>query len=368
MTKGKIITIEGSDGSGKQTQKELLIKIFKEEGYKIRTLSFPDYSSFFGKTVEEYLDGKFGKLNQIHPKLSSLPFSLDRLQYKDQILNWLNNGGNWLFDRYMESNWGHQASILKGKEREGLIKWLLETETNHLGLPKSDLVIYLDLPIGWSQEAIYKQGRKKDIQESSLSHQLEVQETYRYLSSTRQDWVAVDCLRTNYENLPREKQRFSIREVSEKLREIIYPLLTKSKTKFYFCFSVAGDRKNLNSAKQIVGILENHGEVLSKHIVRDDVFEFENKNIEDGVNVYNRDMNWVEEGDYTIVEGSGNSFGVGREIERSTFREKPVLFLYNPNLVNRVSYMILHDKRITVKPYTNNGQLDGIIQEFLSKN
>ncbi len=368
MSKGKIITIEGSDGSGKKTQKDLLVEVLNDEGYKIRTLSFPDYSSFFGKTVREYLDGKFGKLNEIHPKLSALPYSLDRFQYKDQILNWLNKGGNWIFDRYMESNWAHQASRLDGDDRNDLIDWLRETETSYLGLPQSDLVIYLDLPIEWSQEAMKKQNRKEDIHESNLDYQLKVHETYRHMASVRSNWVLVNCLRDNHQNLTKENQRFIIEELNEKLLGLIYPHLTKSKLNFYFATTVMGDRSNLDNAKEIVRILKNYGVVLSEHLIRDDLFEFERKNIENGVNIYERDINWVNQSDYVIVEGSGSSFGIGREVERAVTIGTPVLFLYRKYFEDKISRMALHDKRLKIVSYAEKNQLENIIQEFLSKN
>jgi len=363
--KGKIITIEGSDGSGKETQKFLLLDKLDKD-YKIKTRSFPDYPSFFGKTVDQYLNGEFGSLNDIHPKLSSLPYSLDRLQHKNEIIHWLKTGGNWIFDRYMESNWAHQASRLEGKGRNELIDWLEEAETKHLGLPSSDLIIYLDLPIEFNQRAIEKQGRKKDIHESNLDYQLKVYEAYKNLTSTKDNWHLVDCLKPNYEELPEEEQRLTKKEVHEKLLEIILPNIEKSELNFYFATSMTRTNADSEINKHIVNLLERKGNVLSKHIVREDVHEYEAKQIKDGVNIYDRDMGYVENSNYMVIEASGGSFGVGREIERATMVEIPILALYEQGL--DMSRMLSHDPRVTMESYKQKEELEGIINKFIQNN
>lgn len=364
--KGRIITIEGSDGAGKETQKNLLVKNLKSQGYKVKTLSFPDYSTFFGAVTKEYLNGNFGQLADIHPKLSSLPYSLDRSQYKELILTWLRNGGNWIFDRYMESNWGHQASRLNGNDRINLIKWLEEAETTHLGLPPSDLVAYLDLPVEWSQKAMEKEARKKDLHESNLEYQLRVQETYRSIASIRDNWSIIDCLKANYRELPREQQRLTIEEVNERLMQIVLPILDKSPINFYFATSIVGLKGDSDINKYIVEFLKTKGHVFTEHIVRDDIFEFEKKQIKKGVNIYNRDMNWLENSGYMIVEASGSSFGVGREIERAVLIGLPVLVLHKHGL--RMSRMLTHDSHLTIQSYQTKDDMERIIEKFLHDN
>ena len=214
--KGKLIVIEGSDGSGKKTQAEMLFERAKKEGYKVELLSFPQYDKFFGKEIKAYLNGEFGNLNQVHPKFASLLYALDRHSIKNEIIAKLNRGCNIITNRYMESNIGHQASKFSGEERDKFIEWLYQLEVKHLGLPESDLVLYLDLPAEFAQKAMEKEGRKKDIHESDFEYLLKVELTYLHTASKNPKWVIVPCVTGGRY----EKRRFSIPELHEKIWEI----------------------------------------------------------------------------------------------------------------------------------------------------
>lgn len=200
--RGSIITITGSDGSGKATQTKILVERALKEGYRIKTLSFPQYGKFWGKTIRAYLSGYFGSLEEVDPHDASMLFALDRLSARKQIIDWLEAGCNIIFDRYIESNYGHQAGKYKGKEREEMIQWLHDLEIIKHKMPESDLVIYLDLPVEWTLKAIDGRNRKKgiekkDIHEENMQHLLDTQETYREIAEKNNNWIIIPCLKDN---------------------------------------------------------------------------------------------------------------------------------------------------------------------------
>lgn len=220
---GKIIVIEGSDGSGKKTQTKLLMERLKAAGYKVVTMSFPQYDKPTGQKVRDYLDGKLGSLDKVDPKVACKLYADDRLAAKDQINKWLESGINIVFDRWMESNMAHQAAKFKENEREDIIDWIRNLEINQYKLLKSDLVIYLDLPVEYNQKAMEKEGRIKDIHESNVPYLLKVEDTYRWLASKNENWKIIDCLKDS----PSGKIRKSIEEINDEIWNIIKPILTK---------------------------------------------------------------------------------------------------------------------------------------------
>ncbi|MBU2589210.1 MAG: hypothetical protein KKA65_05320 [Nanoarchaeota archaeon] len=224
--KGSIITITGSDGSGKETQTKLVVNKALAEGYAIKTLSFPQYEEFWGKRVKEYLSGQYGTLKEIDPKHASQLFALDRFDAKPKIENWLNNGYNIIFDRYLESNFAHQGAKLKGEKRIEMINWLYDFEIKKLGLPESNLIVYLDLPVEFGLKAIEERNKekkeqgKKDLHEENINHLIATQETYNYLIENNENWKKINCLNENNERLSRE-------ELSEVIWTIVKPYLQK---------------------------------------------------------------------------------------------------------------------------------------------
>jgi len=208
--RGSIITIEGSDGSGKKTQATLLYKRAKKEGYRVKLISFPNYRSFWGKLIAKYLKGEFGKIEEIDPRDSSMLYALDRFSSKGKIMKILNSGTNIIFDRYIESNCGHQGAKYRGKKREELIKWIYDIELKKFGMPKSDIVIYLDLPPKYAIEAMKKRKRKylkkgeKDIHESDIEHLKEAYKTYSMLAKRMRNWKIVKCVDENGKRISRK--------------------------------------------------------------------------------------------------------------------------------------------------------------------
>src|SRR5271163_4764483 len=109
-TPGKLIAIEGIDGSGKRTQVELLAHALTERGYTVHQIAFPKYESTFGKLVGQFLDGRLGPLEHVDPRFTALLYAGDRLEAKPELEAALQQGQIVLADRYVASNLAHQGA------------------------------------------------------------------------------------------------------------------------------------------------------------------------------------------------------------------------------------------------------------------
>lgn len=198
--KGKIIVIEGSDGSGKATQTKLLIENLKMRKVKVKQIEFPRYyTSFHGDIVARFHRGEFGAINSVSPYLISLAYALDRLSLRDQLNDWLKKGYTVIANRYVPSSLAHQAAKLPENEREKFVEWLDELEYRVHKMPREDLVIYLYVPWQVGQKLAdqtkkeYLNG-KKDIAEVDSHHLLETEKMYHWLLTHKKNWVKIDCV------------------------------------------------------------------------------------------------------------------------------------------------------------------------------
>ncbi len=197
---GKIIVFEGIDGSGKGTQSKKLYSYLKELNYKVILLEFPFYSeTFFGKEVGNYLNGDFGGLNDMHPKLSAMLYAGDRFEKKDTILKKLASGYIIICDRYVPSNIAHQtAKYQDKKEQKKLKKWIEELEYKVYGLPKPDIIFFMNMNPNISDNLVLKKDtrdytdKKKDLHESDNSYLLNVYDTFKNMSANKK-WVNIKC-------------------------------------------------------------------------------------------------------------------------------------------------------------------------------
>jgi dTMP kinase len=196
--RGKLIAIEGIDGSGKRTQLDLLAHEFDARGLATARISFPRYESFFGKLVGQFLNGDFGSVNQVDPHLSALLYAGDRLEAKGEIESALAAGKIVLADRYIGSNLAHQSERVPRERRDDYIAWLKHLEYGLYGLPVEDLVIYLRMPaveahrlVGLKAARAYTTLRR-DILEADISHLEQTALIYDQLA-TEWNWVRIDC-------------------------------------------------------------------------------------------------------------------------------------------------------------------------------
>lgn len=173
---GKLIVIEGLDGSGKSTQLELLPQNLKAKGIDCKTVSFPDYDNPSSTLVKMYLAGEFGKKpNDVNAFAASTFYCVDR--YASFKANWgkfYSDGGTVIAGRYTTSNAVHQCSKLPEDQWEDFLSWLYDFEYNKVGIPKPDKVIFLDMPVEVSQKLLSKRYNgdetKKDIHESDTEY------------------------------------------------------------------------------------------------------------------------------------------------------------------------------------------------------
>ncbi len=200
--KGKIIVVEGTDCSGKETQTSLLVQRLRREGRKIERLSFPDYDTPTGKIVggpylgKSYIcEGFFpeGAAN-VDPKVAALYYAADRRYNRQRILDLLEQGIDVILDRYVESNMGHQGGKIFDKdERLKLYKSLEDLEYGFLELPRPDLTIFLYMP--YKKVAELKKGRseKADQHEQSLLHIRNAEHAYLELVDLH-GYKKIDCV------------------------------------------------------------------------------------------------------------------------------------------------------------------------------
>ena len=202
--KGKLIVFDGLDGSGKATQTKLLVQKLKKKGYRVAITDFPQYySSFFGKMVGRYLTGEFGKANQVSPYLASILYALDRFEAKEKMEKWLNEGRIIVSNRYVSANQIHQTAKIKGKKAKGeFLKWLSKMEFQIFGIPKPDLILFLNIPYRIGQGLVIKKGSRgylggvrRDIHESSKSHLSAAQEQVFDLVKKYSKWKRIDCVK-----------------------------------------------------------------------------------------------------------------------------------------------------------------------------
>lgn len=191
--KGKLIVIEGSDGSGKTTQLNLLKDYFLSAKIPFEIVDFPRYNdSFYGKILKKFLMGEYGSLNKTNPYLASVIFSLDRLGMKEEMYKWLNDEKIILANRYVASNMAHQAGRLLKEKREEFIRWDEELEYEANKIPKEDLVIFLNVPYQIS-EKLLRGKAEKDMVEKDSEYLKNAQETYLFLAKYFPHWATIDC-------------------------------------------------------------------------------------------------------------------------------------------------------------------------------
>ncbi|MGI6108450.1 MAG: dTMP kinase [Eubacteriaceae bacterium] len=174
---GTIIAIEGTDGSGKETQSKRLTMALKEKGYKVRRLTFPRYQDDASILIRRYLAGEYGeKPDDVNPYAASLFYAADRYDaWMRDFGEFYRQGGILITDRYTTSNMIHQASkIPDSGEQDAFLDWLERTEYEQLGIPRPDLVFYLDIPVTISSALIDARaaasGEKEDIHEADTGY------------------------------------------------------------------------------------------------------------------------------------------------------------------------------------------------------
>ena len=224
---GKLIAIEGIDGSGKRTQLELLEKALVAAGHSVYSTGFPQYHSWFGKMVGQFLNGDFGALETVDPHFTALLYAGDRFEAKPQLSAALAEGKIVLADRYIGSNLAHQTARVPPAQRDSFIAWIEHLEYGIYQLPRETLVLYLRVPPRQAQVLVARKSARsytaetKDIQEASLGHLEDAAAIYDQLAR-RPNWAVISCF-----DEPRSAMRSQPRIASEIL-SLVTPALSPS--------------------------------------------------------------------------------------------------------------------------------------------
>lgn len=201
---GQLIIIEGGDGSGKATQTAKLLERLQAEGYKARSVSFPNYHSPAAEPIKMYLRGDFGKeASSVNAYVASTLYAIDRFaSFRQDWQRFYEEGGIIIADRYTTSNMVHQMiKYTDLEERKIFLQWLDQLEYDLYGLPRPNAVILLDMPLSLSEALLAERtgktgGNTGDIHEQDRSHLIAVHDAYDMLVSTY-DWHRVHCENEN---------------------------------------------------------------------------------------------------------------------------------------------------------------------------
>lgn len=190
-----LIAIEGIDGTGKGTQAKRLCDRLQSDGVKSALLSFPRYdNTLFGSLIGDYLNGRFGTLEQVHPMLAALLFAGDRCESRPVLLDAMREHEIVILDRYVASNIAHQGGRTSLDEREQIIATIERIEFEVYGMPRPDLTILLDLPVSLATELVHRKNprvytdQKADLHEADADYMEAVRSVYQTLAATRLNW------------------------------------------------------------------------------------------------------------------------------------------------------------------------------------
>jgi len=217
----KLIVIEGTDCSGKETQTKMLVERLKKENKKVKLFSFPAYDTSTGKIVggpylgkKSICEGYFDEgATQVDPKVASAYYAADRRYNLPVINKYLSDGYDVILDRYVTSNMAHQGGKIKDKkERQAMFKWLEKLEYELFELPRPNLTIFLHMPTDKVIELKQKRKETCDQNEMDENHIMNAEKTYIELAE-RYQFKTIECTENN--------QIKSIEEIHEEIYSIL---------------------------------------------------------------------------------------------------------------------------------------------------
>ena len=216
-----LIAIEGIDGAGKGTQAGRLVSSLREMGLRVDTLQFPRYSATnFGGAIGDFLNGRFGSLNQVHPQLAAVLYAGDRFESRPLLMQLMEDNDVVVLDRFVGSNLAHQSAKLDGAERTALVDWIENIEYEVFQLPRPSLTVLIDMSSQMSRELVSRKAtrdytdQEADLQESDLPYLERVRRCYLALAHSRLDWRTVH-------GLNEAGSLRTIDEVGEEIRGIV---------------------------------------------------------------------------------------------------------------------------------------------------
>jgi len=227
--KGKFIVFDGIDGSGKNTQVNLLSSHLKELGYNVAKIDFPQYGKKSAGLVEEYLNGTYGTAREVGAKKASIFYACDRYDASFQIKEWLDNGYIVISDRYVTASIGHQGGKIRDRQkRSEYFKWLYGLEYNFFGIPKPDITFILkttpELSLGLSSK--HEEGEKKakrqlylldkdqDMHEEDVEHQKHALESFLQVAEEYpEEFRVIECVQNENMLAPSEIHKLILAQI-----------------------------------------------------------------------------------------------------------------------------------------------------------
>lgn len=203
--KGKLIVIDGTDGSGKATQVDLLVKRLKKEGHTVKIVDFPEYyKNFFGAFVGHCLSEQYYNFLNVHPKIASVLYAADRWESSEEMREWLKRGYIIIANRYVSANQIHQGGKTKdSKRRNDFLKWLDKMEYEVFGIPRPDITLYLSLPIKIVLKLLEERGssqmkreylkRGKDVHEADENFLINSRKSALKLEKEIPNFTKIEC-------------------------------------------------------------------------------------------------------------------------------------------------------------------------------
>ena len=199
---GKFIVIDGTDGSGKTTQFNLLVDKLKAQGFAVEVADFPQYNTKSAGLVEEYLSGKYGGADDVTPYQSSIFYAVDRFDASFKIRQWLKDGKIVIANRYVSASLGHQGGKIENPlERKVFFNWLYELEYKLFNIPKPDLSLILHVEADIAQKLAANRhredwvGKTRDIHEENLNHLQKAEQVYLEIAQMFPDFKLIKCTR-----------------------------------------------------------------------------------------------------------------------------------------------------------------------------
>ena len=196
----KFIVIDGTDGSGKATQTELLAQRLRRAGFDVETADFPQYNTKSAGLVEEYLSGKYGSPDEVGPYRASIFYACDRYDASFKIKKWLSEGKIVISNRYLAANLGHQGGKIDNPlERKHFFDWLYQLEYEIFNIHRPDLNIILHVPAEISQSLARQRlkldwvGKTNDIHQDDPSHLKKAEQAYLQVAQSFPDFVLIEC-------------------------------------------------------------------------------------------------------------------------------------------------------------------------------
>ena len=197
---GKLIVLEGTDGSGKSTQFRLLTEYLTRQNRAFQKLVFPQYSEPSSALIRMYVGGEFGsRPSDVNAYAASAFYAVDRYaSYKKVWGDWYQDGGLVVSDRYTTSNAVHQASKEPEEQQAAFLTWLYDFEFQKLGLPEPDLTIYLDVPTDFTEKLLRSREAathtQADIHEQDAGYLATCRRMGR-LAAKQYGWTVIDCVK-----------------------------------------------------------------------------------------------------------------------------------------------------------------------------